>query len=132
MDIKGMMQGLVDGISGRKRDKMGPLGDAVELLISVIKQANRKGIESPTLRAAHVVMDNAAVSREALDRAASALNFVTALLTSKEPPAGKDLNTLGLLIKDFEDMAVKARLQQYVPYEHLPKFHQKYGLPRPS
>jgi hypothetical protein len=132
MDIRSMMNNLVDGISSRKRKEMGPLGQAVELLIGVIKEAQKKGVKSPTLEAAHVVMDNAAISREALDRAARALNFMTALLTSKDPPTGKDLAQLGSLIGDFEDMAVKARLQQYVPYQHLPKFHEKYDLGRPS
>jgi hypothetical protein len=132
MDIRKTMEGLVDGISGRKRKEMGPLGQAVELLIGVIKEAQKKGVESPTLKAAHVVMDNAAITREALDRAAKALNFVTALLVSKEPPTGKDLNQLGMLIGDFEDQATKARLHQYVPFQHLPKFHDKFDLPRPS
>ena len=131
MDIKGMMQGLVDGISGRKRNNMGPLGEAVELLIGVIKQSQKKDIKSPTIDAMRVVLDNCAISREALDRAASALNLVSALLTSAEPPTGKDLNTLGLLIKDFEEHAVKARLHQYVPLEHLPKFHERFKV-RPS
>ena len=123
--IREMIEGLVDGISGRKREKMEPLGRAVETLIAVINESNRKGLTSPTLEAAHVVLDNNKMSREALDSAAFLVNHMTELLTGKEPPTGKDMEKFAVMLEDFRAKAVKARLHQYVPYHALPGFHAK-------
>jgi hypothetical protein len=113
--IEDMMERMDAGLPGAKPREQGPIGDAVEVLISVIRDTKRAGVfdTSATLKAADVLVDFVHVQRKTIQ---SAVDFVNAF----EECLGKEwtpqrVQALTLYLERFKLEAVKARMHQFVP-----------------
>lgn len=120
-----MMQDVIDGISGRKKKELGPVGEAAIVLASAIRLAKEKNLyeTSPVFRSSHVILDHVKQCRVALEAAAQVVNAL-------EDPKF-DTKNMHLVVAQFKAAAVKARLHQYVPLEKLPEL-SKLDVTRPS
>lgn len=105
---------LKAGLSGKKKSKIGPVGEAVNILNAVIRHALKNNLynSSATFKAMHIVLDHVSVLRDTLQ---SAVDLVNALEGSEEA------SVVLSRINAFKMNAVKARLHQYVPTENIPK-----------
>jgi hypothetical protein len=128
MSLKDMMSNLRDGLGIRKIRKLGPLGQAVEVLNKVLKAAidGGKYDSSPTFKAVHVVVDHCRVSREALEAATAYVSW----MESKPELTEQNKKVSDALELEFKTKALRARLHQYVPFDKLPLLGpQKQGNP---
>jgi hypothetical protein len=118
MSIKDIMNHVGEGLGLKRRAKLGPLGEAVNMLNLLIEKAKHEGkyLESPTVKAIHIVLDHCRLSREALQAAAYLITCV-----EKGVPAVE----IAGAIEDFKKKAVLARLQQAVPFDKLADFHAR-------
>jgi hypothetical protein len=119
MGLKDMMGRVAAGLKGKPPEDQGPVGHAVEILRSAIRQAKESNLwgkegtlsGSPILGSAEILLDYAENTRKAN---LVAVDLVDAFEDQGEwtPEKAKLIMTL---IAKFKLACVKARMHQYVP-----------------
>lgn len=113
--LKDMMERMGVGLPGARPKEQGPVGDAVEVLITVLRDTKRAGVydASPTLKAADVLVDFVHVQRKALQAAVEFVNEFEENLDKEWSP--ERIKRLELFLARFKLEAVKARMHQFIP-----------------
>ena len=118
-----MFQDLKDGISGKKKSKVGPVGEAILVVANVIKDAQDRGMydKSILMKAMAVILDHIKQQRACLHDAVALVNAVE--------DSKVDAAKVPALVAEFKRSAVKARLHQYVPEGNYKKLESLYSDP---
>lgn len=122
--INDVLQDIWDGIPGKRKKDVGPLGDAIVNLTAWVKFSLDKGLYHSTIivRCAHVLLDHTKKSHEALEAAR--------VLIGLWEDGCKDPKAFAMALDNWKAAAIAAKMHQYTPLNQIPKLEA--ALARPS